>query len=120
MKLFLSFHSSVEFDHTSYGNSHAVSVLSVGDIKCRGTTLDLAGEERKVHPRCGYEVGERLGPDLTHKRFELFELFLCERRSPESYGEVGLWAGTMERDYAVPAFINTLVEMIEMFSTVDS
>ncbi len=57
VKLFLAFHSSVEFDDSFYGNSHTVSVLSISDFQRCRAALDLAGEEGKVHPRCGHEVG---------------------------------------------------------------
>lgn len=40
-KLFLAFHSFVEFDNTIYGNSHTVSVLLVGNV-------DICLEERNV------------------------------------------------------------------------
>jgi len=116
VKLFLAFHSSIEFDDTSYGNSHTVSILSVGDIKCRGTTLDLAGEERKIYPRYSYEIGKKLRPGLTHERLELIQLFLRERRSPESYRVVGLWTSFIkrERECTVPAFISYFIEMIKV------
>jgi len=109
MKLFLSFHSSIEFDDTFYDNSYTISVLSVGDIKYRGTVLNLVGEEGKIYPRSSYEVGKGLRPDLTYKRFELFKLFLYKRRSPKFYEVVGLRTSTIKRDYTILAFVNTFV-----------
>ena len=72
MKLFLALHRFVELNDTSHGNSHTVSVLSVGNIESRGVALHLACEEREVHPRRSHEVGSKFGPNLTHERFELF------------------------------------------------
>jgi len=120
VQLFLALHRPKKFDKSSYGDGHAVRVLAVGDVQRCRAAFYLAGEEGKVHPRCGHEVGEGLGAYLTHKRLKLFELFLRERRSAKSHGVVGLRTGTMKRDCAVPAFVDTFVQTIEMFSTIDS
>ena len=68
-----------------------------------------------MHPRCGHEVGERLGPDLTHKRFELFELFLRERRSPEPHGVVAL--GGMSDWTSVKLLVNAEELEVQVIET---
>src|SRR5690349_19266286 len=50
MKLLFALYSFVELDDTSHGNSHTVSVLSIGDVKRCSTALHFAREEREVHP----------------------------------------------------------------------
>ncbi len=40
----------VKLDDASYGNSHAVSVLSICDIKRRSAAFYLTCEEREVYP----------------------------------------------------------------------
>jgi len=109
MKLFLTLYRFIELDDTSYGNSYTISVLSVSDIKCRSTILHLVGKEGKVYPRYGYKVDGGFRADLTYKRLELFKLFLYKRRSPESYGVVGLRTSTIKRDYTILAFVNAFV-----------
>ena len=42
IKLFLTLHSFIEFDNTSYDNSYTVSVLSIYDIKNYSIALHLA------------------------------------------------------------------------------
>ncbi len=93
MKLFLSFHSSIEFDDTFYGNSYTISVLLVSDIKCRSTILYLAGKEGKVYP-VGYD--EKGGiEDATNKRIELLELLVGKGRPPKSNRVVRLRLRTL-------------------------
>lgn len=85
-----------------------------------GAALHLRGEERKVHPHCSHEMGKMFGPGLTHERFELIQLFLSERRSPESYRVIRLWTSTLELFCAIPSFVDTFAKIIEMFNTKDS
>ena len=49
VKLFFALYSFIELDNASYGNYHAISVLSVCDIKYYSTAVYLAHEERGVH-----------------------------------------------------------------------
>jgi hypothetical protein len=70
-----------------------MSVLSVGDIKYRGTALDLAGKKGKVHP-VGYE--EKGGiEDATNKRIELLKLLVGKGRPPKSNRVVRLRLRTL-------------------------
>lgn len=41
MKLFFALYNPEEFDNTSHSQGHAVSILSVCNIKCRGAALDF-------------------------------------------------------------------------------
>ena len=120
VKLFLAPYKSKKFDKSSYGDGHAMRVLAIGNVESRGAALHLAGEERKVYPRCSHEIGKKLGPGLTHERLKLIQLFLCERGSPESHRVVRLWTSTLELFCVIPAFVDTFAKMIEMFSTIDS
>ena len=120
VQLFLALHRSIKLYDPLNGNGHAVRVLPVGNVESCGAALDLVGEEGKVHPRCSHEIGKNLGPGFTHERFELIQLFLGERRSPESYRVVRLWTSALESYGAIPALVDTFVEMFEMFSTLDS
>ena len=50
VELFLAFHRLKKFDKSSYGDSHAVCVLTIGNVESGSAALDFAGEEGKVHP----------------------------------------------------------------------
>src|ERR1700712_5301040 len=105
MKLVFALYKPEEFDYTPHRHCHAMSILSVGDIKCCSTTLCFAGEEREVHGVCSHE--ERSFRELTHKRLDPFELIFRERLPPECYGVVRLRTGLGDGDGIVPAFIYT-------------
>jgi hypothetical protein len=47
MKLFFALHKSKEFDNTSHRQGHAMSILSVRNIKRRGAALDLTCKKRE-------------------------------------------------------------------------
>ena len=115
MELFLAFYRPEKLNKSSDSDGHAVRVLTIGNIESASSTLHLAGEEGKVHPRCSHEVGLKLGPDFTDKRFKFFELFFSKRRASESHGVVWLWTSTMKRDCTIPTFVNTFVEIIEVW-----
>ena len=105
VELFVTFHSFVEFDNTSYGNSHTVSVLSVCDIKGCGTALHLACQEREVHPVSCDEKGVLV--NAADKRIKLIELLVGKCGLPESNRVIWLRPWTLHWYVAYPAFINT-------------
>lgn len=49
MKLLFALYSSVKLDDAPYSNSHAVSVLSISNVKRCSTALHFAREEWEVH-----------------------------------------------------------------------
>ena len=55
VKLLFTLHKSEEFDDTPHRHGHAVSILPICDIKCCGTALNLARQEREVHVVCSHE-----------------------------------------------------------------
>jgi hypothetical protein len=74
VKFFFSLYSFIELDDAPYSNRHAVSILSVGNIKSRSATLDFASEKWEIHP-----VGcdkERCIEDAAYKRVEPLQLLL--------------------------------------------
>jgi len=52
-------------------------------------------------------MGRKCICNFTNKRLKLFELIVCERRSSKPYRIIRLWARTVERYGAIPAFIDT-------------
>lgn len=76
MKLFFALHKSEEFDNTSYRQVHAVSILSVHNIKRRGAALDLVCKKQEVHIVCTHE--ERHFREATNKRLDFFKLIFGE------------------------------------------
>jgi len=104
VKLFLAFHSSVEFDDTSYDNSYTISVLSVGDIKYRGTILNLVGEEGKVYPVGYNEKGGLI--NAIDERIDLFKLLVGKYESPKSNRVIRLRLRTLHYYTTYLAFIN--------------
>ncbi len=79
VKLFLALYSFVELDDTSHDNSHAVSVLSIDDVKRCSIALHLTDKKREVHSiNCDEkEVIE----DVVNERIELLELLVNKDRS---------------------------------------
>jgi hypothetical protein len=50
VQLLFPLDKSEQLDDAPHGKSHAVSVLSVGDVKRCSTALHFARKEREVHP----------------------------------------------------------------------
>ncbi len=78
MKLCLAVYRSIELNNTSDGNSHAVSIHPVCDIKRRTTALHLAGKGGKIHP---VDCDEGVLKDAPDKRIELFQLLVSRSGS---------------------------------------
>jgi len=82
-------HSFVKLDNTLHSNCHAVSVLSVSDIKCCSTTLHFACEKQKVHSiGCDEKEGIIDGADEQIKPVELLN---CKHRLSEFNKVIQLW-----------------------------
>ncbi len=112
MDLLLASYGLEEFDHTSDRNSHAMSILTVGNVKSRRATFDFDSQERKVHVICGQEKGA--ARRIANERLQPDQLTLGESRARESNGIVRLRTRFGHGDTTVPAFIDTLDEDIEM------
>jgi hypothetical protein len=84
-----------------------MSILSIGDVESRGAALYFARQEREVHLPGGHEMGRKSIWNLADKRLKLFELIIRERRPSEPHRIIRLWARTVKRFGAIPAFINT-------------
>ena len=95
IQLFLALHRPKKLDKSSNSDGHAMSILAIGNVESGSAALHLAGEEGEVHSCCSHEICNDLGARLTHKRFQLIQLFLGECGSPESHGKVGLWTSFM-------------------------
>jgi hypothetical protein len=95
-------------NNTPYCQGHAVSILSVYNIKCCGIALNLTGQEWEVHLRGGHEMGRKSIWNLTNKRLKLFQLIVCKCRLFKSYRIIRLWAKAVKRFGAILAFINTV------------
>lgn len=89
MKLFFALCKSEEFDNTSHRQGHAMSILSVYNIKRRSVTLYLACKKREVHIVCTHE--ERHFREVTNERLDFFKLIFGECSLLESNSIVGLW-----------------------------
>ena len=94
-------------------NSCAVGILLICDIQCRCTTHVNNGE---VHVVRRHEIGSLR--ELAYKRLDLFELVICERRSPESHRIVRLRTGISHWDGIIPAFIRTFDQAHKLGSAV--
>lgn len=89
MDLPLPLDKSEELDDAPHGKSHAVSVLSVGDVKHCSTALHFAREEREAHPVGCDENGGII--DAADERIEPVELLARNCGSPESSRVIRLW-----------------------------
>jgi len=118
MKLFLALYKSKKFNKSSYNNSYAVHVLLISNIKCCSTALNLADKKEKVHLYDDYEVDKSLELNLTHKRFKLFKLFLCECRLPEFHRVVRLQTNIIKRNYTISVFVDAFIQMIKVCNTI--
>lgn len=96
-----------------------MSILPIGNIESRSAALYFARQEREVHLPSRHENRGKSICYLTNERRKLFELSIRERRSAEPHRIVRLWAGTADRSRAIPAFIDTLIQRLEMIGTVD-
>lgn len=105
VQLFLAVYRFIKLYDTSHGYSHAMSVLSVSDIKCRSIALDFACKEGKIHPVGCNEI-EGL-PDATDKRTDLPKLLVRECGSSESNRVIWFRLGTFYWYAAHPAFVGS-------------
>lgn len=112
MKLLSAFHSSVDFDDTSYGASHNASILSIYYIESRGAAVHLACEERKEY-QADYDVKGGI-IDITDERTEPVELLVCDCGSPRSDREIRLRPWTLHWYAACPAVVDTFNQMVEI------
>jgi len=107
MDLFFALHKPKEFHNTPHGKGHAMSILSVCNIKCCRTALYFAGEEREVYLLGGHEMRGKGICNLPDKRLKLFELIVRERRPSKPHRIIRLWTRTVERYGVIPTFIDT-------------
>ena len=116
MKLLLALYSSTELDDAPYSNSHAVSVLSISDVKRCSTALYFAREEREVHSVGCDEEGGII--DGANERIEPTQLLVRERGPPKSKAVIRLRPWALHRNTTCPAFINIFDQIVEMPSTI--
>lgn len=57
--------------HTPPRQAHAVSILSIYNIKCRSTALNLTGQEQEVHLPDGHEIKRGSILSLANERLKL-------------------------------------------------
>ena len=74
MEFLFALHQSEEFDSTPHRHRHAVSILSVCNIKCRSTALNLTGQKREVHLPASHEIGRKSIWNLADERLKLSQL----------------------------------------------
>lgn len=90
MKFFLMLHQFKEFNNTFHHKSHAVSILSICNIKSLNLTLHFTHQKQQVHLLCDHEVESATVFNLSHKRCMCFELLICECRLSEPHRIVRL------------------------------
>lgn len=104
VKLLLALYRSIELDDTLHGNGYTVRVLSVSNVKSRGTALDLAGKEGKVYPVSRDEKG--VIEDAANKLIELLKLLVAKCRSSESNRIVRFRQWTLYCYTSCPGFVD--------------
>ena len=92
VKLILAVYEAEELDDCSYRKSHAVGVLAVRHVGCRGGAFDLARQEREVHVIRRHE-GQVASQDVSKQGGELLELIGCECLSFKTHGVSSQVAG---------------------------
>ena len=88
MKLFFTLCKSEEFDNTSHCQGHAMSILSVRNIKRHSAALNLTCKKQEVH--IVYTHKEQYFREVTNKRLDFFKLIFGECNLLESNSIVGL------------------------------
>ena len=56
VQLFLTLHVSKKYDKSPQSGAHALGILVIDKVESGSATFDLAGQKRKVHPRCSHTV----------------------------------------------------------------
>ena len=84
----------VKLDDPLYGNSHAVSVLSICDIKCRSAAFYPAREESDLYPVGCNKKG--CFPNTADERIDRFELLVGDCKYPKSNGIFRLRPWTLD------------------------
>src|SRR5947209_18297375 len=89
-----------------------MGVLTVGDVQRTGSTFGLACEEWKPHPPRSHEAGG--GCEAANARLQFLALVLGECRRSKANRIIWLRPSTRKRNRLVPAFIDAVVEMLEV------
>jgi hypothetical protein len=59
VKFFFTLYKFKEPNNTPHRQGHAMGILLVYNIKCRGTALNFTGQEREVNLPGGHEMGRK-------------------------------------------------------------
>lgn len=68
VQLHFTTNESEELYNSSHCKGHAMSIVSVCDIKCGGAALHFARQEREVHIVRGHEEGLVVSEEVANKR----------------------------------------------------
>ena len=115
VELFFSVYRTVKLNDPSHTKCHAVSILSICEVKRCRATLDFAGEKWKVHAEVGHK--KRGIEDGADERPKSLELFGHECGALESDGIVRLRPGTLHWNALCPGFICTFNQDVEVLVT---